>query len=327
MRSFCPDFVMGKEKKTAKLERLEPNTRAIIMGEVNKSIPRMRLVKSKEKMKVKTSNKRLPTTDKGIITTCETSGNVMKLCLNLMPVLASAKEPEEEDEEDREEDTSSTSAEEPNTSNTHDPSATKSVHQSLSTSDYFAGLTLDTATETKQPLNSLFVLPPITQPTSAPMCGGDHHKTQKFTTSLPRISLPEKTTTVSENIKTEVSRVDDTVTEHMTDAAGPWIDNILLSKCTVTQKLGRKRRSGEGAWGQVQSDHLLITEPHLTETRPGRQLNQTNIGRSTPSSVGGGHSGNKHKRLPALFPATKPTLMLSMTKSEHGHRHCCVGCM
>ncbi|KAG7513946.1 hypothetical protein JOB18_020998 [Solea senegalensis] len=255
-------------------------------------------------MKVKTSNKRLPTTDK-----------------------ASAKEPEEEDEEDREEDTSSTSAEEPNTSNTHDPSATKSVHQSLSTSDYFAGLTLDTATETKQPLNSLFVLPPITQPTSAPMCGGDHHKTQKFTTSLPRISLPEKTTTVSENIKTEVSRVDDTVTEHMTDAAGPWIDNILLSKCTVTQKLGRKRRSGEGAWGQVQSDHLLITEPHLTETRPGRQLNQTNIGRSTPSSVGGGHSGNKHKRLPALFPATKPTLMLSMTKSEHGHRHCCVGCM
>ncbi|KAG7513945.1 hypothetical protein JOB18_020998 [Solea senegalensis] len=209
-----------------------------------------------------------------------------------MPVLASAKEPEEEDEEDREEDTSSTSAEEPNTSNTHDPSATKSVHQSLT-----------------------------------PMCGGDHHKTQKFTTSLPRISLPEKTTTVSENIKTEVSRVDDTVTEHMTDAAGPWIDNILLSKCTVTQKLGRKRRSGEGAWGQVQSDHLLITEPHLTETRPGRQLNQTNIGRSTPSSVGGGHSGNKHKRLPALFPATKPTLMLSMTKSEHGHRHCCVGCM
>ncbi|XP_058494237.1 uncharacterized protein LOC131465512 isoform X3 [Solea solea] len=291
MRSFCPDFVMGKEKKTAKLEKLEPDTRAIIMGEVNKSIPRMRLVKSKDKMKVKTSNKRLPTTDKGIITTCETSGNVMKLCLNLMPVLASAKEPEEEDEEDREEDTSSTSAEEPNTSNTHDPSATKSVHQSLSTSDYFAGLT-------KQPLNSLFVLPPITQPTSVPVCGGDHHKTQKFTTSLPRISLPEKTTTtVSENIKTEVRGVDDKMTEHVTDAAGPWIDNILLSKYrsaefrlpdislssldallqTVTQKLGRKRRSGEGAWGQVQSDHLLITEPHLRETRPGRQLNQTNM--------------------------------------------------
>ncbi|XP_058494236.1 uncharacterized protein LOC131465512 isoform X2 [Solea solea] len=307
MRSFCPDFVMGKEKKTAKLEKLEPDTRAIIMGEVNKSIPRMRLVKSKDKMKVKTSNKRLPTTDK-----------------------ASAKEPEEEDEEDREEDTSSTSAEEPNTSNTHDPSATKSVHQSLSTSDYFAGLT-------KQPLNSLFVLPPITQPTSVPVCGGDHHKTQKFTTSLPRISLPEKTTTtVSENIKTEVRGVDDKMTEHVTDAAGPWIDNILLSKYrsaefrlpdislssldallqTVTQKLGRKRRSGEGAWGQVQSDHLLITEPHLRETRPGRQLNQTNIRRSTPSSVGGGHSGNKHKRLPALFPATKPTLMLSMTKKN-----------
>ncbi|GLD49892.1 uncharacterized protein AKAME5_002767200 [Lates japonicus] len=319
---------MGKEKKTVKLEKHEADISPIIVGEVKKSIPRMRIVKSKEKIKVTTSNSR-STTDKGK-TTCETSGNVMRLCVNLMPVLASAKEPVEEEEE-KKEDNSYTRKEEPKTSRKNEQAVIKLVQQILNTSD--AGLSLDRATETKQSVSPLFVLPPITQPKPAPECC-DHQRTKKILSPLPPISSSEKTTTaISPNFTAKGSGDDASVTD-----SRPWIDNPLFSNSrspefrlpdislssldallqAVTQKLGRKKRSSdEESWRKVQSDHLLmaVSEQRLREKRVGQQTDRVNIGAAAGTSVGG-HSVNRQRSLHPLFSAPKPTLILSMTKKN-----------
>ncbi|KAG8003117.1 hypothetical protein GBF38_007482 [Nibea albiflora] len=252
---------MGKEtKKTVKLEKYEPETCPMI---VMKSLPRMRAVKSKEKIKVTTTN------SKRLATTCETSGNIMRLCVNLMPVLAATKEPVVE-EEGEEGENIWTSKKKPETSCKNEPTDCKSMEQTF---DSFTELNLDS--DTKQALNPRPVLPPITQPKPAAEC----QVTKKCHTPLPPISLPEQNASVSSNFTIKDCSSDVLVTGQGADSR-PWIDNPLFSKSrsaefrlpdislssldallqTVTQKLGRKRRGGdEGPWRCVQSDHLLTT--------------------------------------------------------------------
>ncbi|XP_035502600.2 uncharacterized protein LOC118317753 isoform X2 [Scophthalmus maximus] len=285
---------MEKQKKTVRIGNHTPDTQPIIVVEVKKPIPRMRVVKPKERIKVTTLNKGT--------TTCETSGNIMKLCVNLMPVLASAKEPAE-DEEEKDEDISCT------------------------------GLTLDRATERTRSLNPLFVLPAITQPAAAPECCDHHrhHRTRSFSSSLPPITSSEKTTTTSSpNFTTKDCGGDAAVTGQVSLDSRPWIDNVLFSKSrsaefrlpdislssldallqTVTQKLARKRRGGgqERPWARVQSDHLLMAawEQRLGEKR----VDPANIEAATEISVAG--LGVNRQR--SLRP--KPTLILTMTKKN-----------
>ncbi|XP_034439372.1 uncharacterized protein LOC117760449 [Hippoglossus hippoglossus] len=316
---------MGKERKTVRLETYEADTPLIIVGEVKISPPRMRDVKSKERIK------KVTTSNKGT-TTCETSGNVMKLCVNLMPVLAAAREEEEEEEEEeeKEEETSCTRAEEPKTSNTKDPTVTKLKQQAFTTSDSYAGLT----NESKQSLNPLFVLPPITEPAPAPECC-DHHRAKRFPTPLPPIGSSEKTTTTisPQGCTSEACGGDSTATGQVSDSR-PWIDNVLFSKSrsaefrlpdislssldallqTVTLKLARKRRGlgneEGGPLRRVQSDHLLMTvsEQRLREKRVGQQIDEG--GSATETSVIG-HSVNRQRRLPP-----QPALILTMTKKN-----------
>lgn len=212
---------MWKEKKTwtEKLEKLDPDACPMIVGKVKKSIPRMRTVKPKEKIEVTTSN------SKCLTTTCETSGNIMRLCVNLMPVLAAAKEPVEK-EKGKEEDDSCTSKNEPETSSKNNPSVTKSVEQTPDLRDFYKGLNLDT--DIKQPLCPRFVLPPLTQPKPTPDCR-DRQKTKRCHALPPPISLSEHTRTTSSNFTKKSCGGDGLVTGHVPDSR-PWIDNPLFSK-------------------------------------------------------------------------------------------------
>ncbi|KAI3368628.1 hypothetical protein L3Q82_025634 [Scortum barcoo] len=230
---------------------------------VKKSVPRMRIVKPKEKIKVTTSN------SKRLTTTCETTGNIMRLCVNLMPVLAAAKEPVEEGEDEREEASSCTSQKDPETSSRNDRSVSKSVEQTLNPDDSLTRFNLDT----KQPPR--FVLLPLTQPKPAPVSCDR----QKNHTPLPPISLSEQTRTISSNCVVKGCGGDGLVSELLPDSR-PWIDNPLSSKSrsaefllpdislsslnalleTVSQKLGKRRRGGDEApWRRIRSDHLLTT--------------------------------------------------------------------
>ena len=185
---------MKKEKKTrtVKPDKHEAETCPMIIGKVVSSMPRMRTVKLKEK----TSHSR-STSDR--VTTCETSGNIMKLCVNLMPVLAAAKEEEEED---------NSCKEEPETSCRNDPSVTKQTLDSLPGGS----------------LRPQFVLPPLIQHKPAPDRGQN-----RCHTPLPPIS-PSKQTRISSS---EVSVKDD---RGHRSVRGPeadsrlWIDNPLFSK-------------------------------------------------------------------------------------------------
>ncbi|XP_033477449.1 uncharacterized protein LOC117253826 [Epinephelus lanceolatus] len=319
---------MKKEKKASsvKLEKHELDTCPMIVCKVEKSIPKMRPVKSKERIKAATSKSK--STSAREATTCETSGNIMKLCVNLMPVLAAAKEPVEEEEE-RKEDNECTSKKKPETSCKNDPSVTKSEEQILSS---FTGLNLDT--DTKQAQSPWLVLPPITQPKPAPECCDrqrGHH------TPLPPISPTEQTRTISSNVTIRGCRGDGLVTGHVADSR-PWMDNPLFSKSrspefrlpdislssldallqTVTQKLGRKRRGyDEGRWTRVHSDQLLaaVSERRLRERSGTENKNLANIEAVTETSVGG-CSVNSQRSLPPLSSAPKPTLIHTMTKKN-----------
>nr|XP_020467684.1 uncharacterized protein LOC109966847 isoform X1 [Monopterus albus] len=319
---------VGMEKKkttrTVKLGNHAPDTCPMIVGKVKKSIPRMRTVKSKEKIKVYTS-KNSSITENGTNTN-ETSGNIMKLCVNLMPVLALAKEPLEEEEE-REEDTSCSAEKEPENSNRKNPSVIKIVEKTPNTSESFTGLTLEKAAETKH-LSPVFVLPPLTQAKPAPeLC--DHHRINRCLTLLPPISLSEQSTTFPPNVTTKSCREDGPVTGPVTRPvtdSRPWMDNLLFSKSkssefrlpdislssldvllqTVTQKLRGKRRGwDEEPWNVPSNQNLTAVS--------GRLLREKSA--ATETSVGG-HSVNRQMTLPPLFPAQKPTIILSMTKNS-----------
>ncbi|XP_032380630.1 uncharacterized protein LOC116694876 [Etheostoma spectabile] len=318
---------MSKEKKTrmVKLEKHDPDTYPMIVGKVKTSIPKMRTVKLKEKFKVATSKSNSTSAS---VTTCETSGNIRKLCVNLMPFLAAAKEPAEE-EEGNEEDKSSTSKNGPETSNKNEaPSVTKSVEQTLNS---FIGLTLDT--DTKQLVNPHFVLPPISQSKSAPECC-DH---QKNLAPQPPISLSEQTRTISSNFSIKCCGGGGLVTGQVADSR-PWIDNPLFSKSrspefslpdislssldallqTVTQKLGRKRRGfDEGSWGRIQSNHLLmaVSEQRFRERSITGNRNLVNIKTIKETSLGGSRV-TRQRSLPPLSSAPKQMLILNMTKKN-----------
>ncbi|XP_034738184.1 uncharacterized protein LOC117950888 [Etheostoma cragini] len=314
-----------KKKRMVKLEKHDPDTCPMIVGKVKTSIPKMRTVKSKEKFKVAISKSNSTSAN---VTTCETSGNMMKLRVNLMPFLAAAKEPVEEEEENKE-DNSSTSKKRPETSNKNeDQSVTKSVEQTL---DSFTGLTLDT--DTKQPVSPQFVLPPINQSKSAPECC-DHHKSLA---PQPPISLSEQTRTISSNFCIKGCGDGGLLTRQVANSR-PWIDNPLFSKSrspeftlpeislssldallqTVTQKLGRKRRGfDEGSLGRIQSDHLLtaVSEQRFRERSITRNRNLVNIKTVTETSVGGS-SVTRQRSLPPLLSAPKQMLILNMTKKN-----------
>ncbi|KAM7409634.1 hypothetical protein PAMA_001225 [Pampus argenteus] len=244
----------------------------------------MKTVKSKEKIKVNTSNGR-STTGK-VTTTCEKSGNIMRLRVNLMPVLASAKEPvveEDEDEEEKEEENNCLSEKESETSSKNE--LVEETHDDPHVSH--TGLSLPRATETKQPVSPRFVLPPIIQTKPAPE-GRDCQQTKKCHTRLPPISLSEQTTIISPNVMAKSCGGDG-------PDSRPWIDNPLYSKSrsaefrlpdislssleallqTVTQKLGRKRGGGDRKpQTRIQSD-LLMVEHRFSEKRIGKQTDRS----------------------------------------------------
>ncbi|XP_076581229.1 uncharacterized protein LOC143317136 [Chaetodon auriga] len=308
---------MWKEKKTrtVKLRNHEPDTCQMIVGNSKKSVSRRRTVKQEEKIKVTTSN------SKCVTTTCETSGNIMRLCVNLMPVLAAAKEPAEE-EEGKEEDSSC--IKKPETSSKNDPCVTESVEQTLDPCDSDTGLHLDT----KKPQSPQFVLPPITQSKPAPECC-DGQRTERCHTPLPPISSSEHTRAISSNFTIKSCRGDRIVTGQEPDSR-PWIDNPLFSKSrsaefrlpdislssldallqTVTQKLRKKRRGGdEGPWRPVQCDHPLMAAGE-------QRLREKSVSEAVTESSVAGHSANRQRSLPPLSSAPKPTLILTMTKKN-----------
>ncbi|XP_033936340.1 uncharacterized protein [Pseudochaenichthys georgianus] len=269
---------MMREKKTRtiKLEEHEPDAFPMIVGKMKISLPQMRTVKSKEKIKVSA-----PNSISTKATTCETSGNKIRLCVNLMPVLAAAKENVDEEEEEKKENNSCINQEDTETSSTDE-----SVEQTL---DSFLGLHLDTDIE--QSLNSGSVLPPVTQPKSA----AEFCECQKRChTPVPPIRLSEKTRGISPNVTTKDCRGDGLVKGQEADCRF-WMDNPMVSKSRspefrlpdislssldtllqmVTQKLKRKRRGGD----EGPADHLLVAvrEQHLREKSATEDRNLANI--------------------------------------------------
>lgn len=92
--------------RTMKLEKCDRDTPLMIVGQL-KSIPRMTIMKTKGTKITTSSRKTL---------TCETSRNIKRVYVNLMPILAAAKEPVEEEESTEEDDESSASKKKTETS-------------------------------------------------------------------------------------------------------------------------------------------------------------------------------------------------------------------
>ncbi|XP_022048231.2 uncharacterized protein LOC110950126 [Acanthochromis polyacanthus] len=320
------NFRMRKEKKTwmVTLEKPEPDSGPLIVSKVKKST---RTMKSKEKIKETNSRS---TSNKGP-TTCETSGKILRLCVDLMSVLASAKEPVEEEE--TEEGNSCQSEKEAENSSKKEPSVCKSEEQKHDSGDSYLGLASRGTTETKPSVSPRFVLPPMTQLKAAPGCC-ECQKIKRSHTPLPPIVSCPQETHISGTVTTNDCRSDGAGRE-VSDSR-PWIDNPLFSKSrsaefrlpdislssldallqTVTQKLGRKRRgTDEALWRPVQSDSLLLAvrEQHFRETSVRQQDgNVAKLG-AVPEASAGGCRVNR-QRLPPLFPAVKPPLILTMTK-------------
>lgn len=95
-----------------KLETYDRNAPLMIVGQL-KSIPRMKIMKTKWTKITTSSRKTL---------TCETSGNIKRVYVNLMPILAAAREPEEEEEGTDEEDEGSARENKTQTSRKNQPS-------------------------------------------------------------------------------------------------------------------------------------------------------------------------------------------------------------
>lgn len=95
-----------------KLEKYDRDTPLMIVGQL-KSIPRMKIMKTKWTKITTSSRKTL---------TCETSRNIKKVYVNLMPMLEAAREPVEEEESTDEDDESSASEKKTETSRRSQPS-------------------------------------------------------------------------------------------------------------------------------------------------------------------------------------------------------------
>ncbi|XP_029002817.1 uncharacterized protein LOC114853525 isoform X2 [Betta splendens] len=296
-----------KSEKTEKRETREAGTCPMTVREVKILIPRRRTVRPRIQVFPRKSGS---ITEKAS-TTCVTSGNTMKIYVNLMPVLASAKEEEEEDDVN-----SCPTEKEPGNRSKNNPSVAKSVD--LKTKNTHTALISSLATETKQ-LPPGLVLPPLTQPKP------DHQENKIRFTPQPPIMLCEQPATICSNITTKGSD----------DGDGRlWIDNPLLSRSrsvefclpdislssldallqTVTQKLARKRRGTDMApWGRVHSDQLLVAgNEHLKEHNDRCRTEGHHVAAIAPSMPG--HSVKSHMNLPPLVPP--PTLILTMTKKS-----------
>lgn len=211
---------MAKEKRAEKPE-------AFLLIEVKKTVPRKRIVPSKERTK-KTI------TDKGTTTT-ETSQHKMRLYVNMMPVLASTKEPEEEEErQEREEGDIRTikSQRKQENSSKKDTSVSNSLEQKHNPSDSYLESAPENSTETKHALNPQFVLPPITKPAQR-FC--DIKKRQRCPTSLAAGRLCEQETA------SQSASQSDTCDAQVSDYR-PWMDNPLFS-ATVSKSLKMKTES------------------------------------------------------------------------------------
>ncbi|KAL3983316.1 biotinhypothetical protein-protein ligase [Sarotherodon galilaeus] len=256
---------MGKENNTL-IVKLEPGFPLNI--EAKKQFPRMSTVKSKKRIKKITSDSRSTTDKDG--TTCEISGNIMRLCVNLMPVLTLAKETEQEEEDEKEENNTSMSRQETETSS-RDPSVSKLVEQKQNAIDLQSGLTSERTTKPRLSLTSPFLPPPISEPKPFDQSSG-------CLTPLRAITVHQQATTSSAKLGAEGFGVSGAVTAQASDIR-PWIDNPLFSKSrsaevqlpditlsslnallqTVTYRLRKKRRGAEeGLWRQDRSDQLLV---------------------------------------------------------------------
>lgn len=204
-----------KEKRagTGTKGKHEPDICLMIVAKL-KMAPRMRGVKSK-KTEVTTSNSKC-------LTICETSGKMIKICVNLMPLLAAAREPVEEEEGNKEEeDICWTSEEKSETSIRNDPSVIQLVEQKLDLSDSYTGLSLET--NAKQPWS---VLPTISQCKLTP---GHCQKTMWCHTVQSAISSSEQTSNICSYVITKHCRDRGLVKEEPPDER-LWIDNPLSSK-------------------------------------------------------------------------------------------------
>lgn len=149
----------------------------------------------------------------------------MKICVNLMPLLAAAREPVEEEEGNKEDDTGWTSEEKSETSIKSDPSVNQLVEQKLDLSDSYTGLNLET--NAKQPQSPRFVLPTIAQCKLTP---GRCQKAMWCHTVQPAISSSKQTSNIFSNVITKHYRDHGLVKEEPPDER-LWIDNPLSSKC------------------------------------------------------------------------------------------------
>lgn len=207
---------MGKENNTV-IVKLEPGFPLNI--EAKKQFPRMSTVKSKKRIKKITSDSRSTTDKDG--TTCEISGNIMRLCVNLMPVLTLAKETEQEEEDEKEESNTSMSRQETETSS-RDPSVSKIVEQKQNAIDLQSGLTSERTTKARLSLTSPFLPPPISEPKPFDQSSG-------CLTPLPAITVHQQATTSSAKLGAEGYGGSGAVTVQASDIR-PWIDNPLFSK-------------------------------------------------------------------------------------------------
>lgn len=225
---------MGRERILVREKKLDPDTCPIIVGAIKKTTPRIQHVKSKERIKVKTSRGKLPT-NRGI-STCEVFGNVMKLCVNLMPALASAQEPEQSESKDNPQkqgkkeggETFFRRGKKTTAGNNIDSSGSTLKQKIINTSDSFSGLSLNRAAVTKQPRRPS-MLPPKPQSLSLPVCWD---KIQRFPKPLPPIGCSE--TTIPPYLTAKIDEVDEGLTGQLMDSKF-WMDNILFSKSVSTR--------------------------------------------------------------------------------------------
>lgn len=231
---FYPYLVMGRERILVREKKLDPDTCPIIVGAIKKTTPRIQHVKSKERIKVKTSRGKLPTNRD--ISTCEVFGNVMKLCVNLMPALASAQEPEQSESKDNPQkqgkkeggETFFRREKKTTAGNNIDSSGSTLKQKIINTSDSFSGLSLNRAAVTKQPRRPS-MLPPKPQSLSLPVCWD---KIQRFPKPLPPIGCSE--TTIPPYLTAKIDEVDEGLTGQLMDSKF-WMDNILFSKSVSTR--------------------------------------------------------------------------------------------
>lgn len=108
--------------RTIKREKYDRDTPLMIVGQV-KSIPRVRIM-AREGAKTTTSSRKT--------LTCETSGNIKRVYVDLMPILAAAREPVEEKEREEDEDKSSAGKNKPETSRRNQPSLVDSEEEQAS---------------------------------------------------------------------------------------------------------------------------------------------------------------------------------------------------